>query len=44
MLILKKPMLFVMDVVVVGPVRPDATVVHETGGLNDAVVCKENGA
>ena len=25
-----------------GPVRPEATVFHDTGGVNDAVVCKEN--
>ncbi len=25
-----------------GPVRPEASVVHDTGGDNDAVVCKEN--
>ena len=34
-------MLFVIEVVVVGPVRPDATVDHTTGGVSEAVVCKE---
>ena len=42
MLILKKPRLFVLEVDVDGPVRPEASGVHETGGVNDAVVCKEN--
>jgi hypothetical protein len=31
-----------MEVDVDGPVRPEASVVHDTGAVNDAVVCKEN--
>jgi len=34
-------MLFVIGVVVVGPVKPEAIVVQDTGGLNEAVVCNE---
>ena len=31
-----------MEVDVDGPVRPEASVVHDIGGVKDAVVCKEN--
>src|SRR6185437_13696504 len=41
LLILKKPRLFVMEVVVDGPERPEATVVQVAEGLSEADVCSE---